>query len=215
MNRFWNYVSSFYYGQTKSFKRPSLDLFNSLDLIIFDMDGVLTDFDSRFKGLPPIRSEKDRIVLVKAVLDGTIDFVTSDHAPIDIDNKKTDFKNSLFGATGLESIFGALNSLYKTEEVIDILTRKKDFFGINSDVVMTGMFIPVLFIFLFFFTTFRFVIFLDPDIYIFSIVILLFVKTHISAATLIEFLATLQPTNQIPLVPLLQLRHNFLQILSR
>ena len=38
--------------------------------------------------------------LVKGVSDGTIDFVTSDHSPIDIDNKKTDFENSLFGSTG-------------------------------------------------------------------------------------------------------------------
>ena len=105
---------------------------------LFFNEKKLINFDTRFKVLPPIRSEKDRIVLVEAVLDGTIDFVTSDHAPIDIDNKKTDFKNSLFGATGLESIFGALNSLYKTEEVIDILTRKKDFFGINSETIDEG-----------------------------------------------------------------------------
>lgn len=41
MNYFWNYVSSFYYGQVNAFKRPTLDLLKTLDLIIFDMDGVL------------------------------------------------------------------------------------------------------------------------------------------------------------------------------
>tara|TARA_A100000164_G_scaffold243473_1_gene216502 strand:- start:918 stop:1643 length:726 start_codon:yes stop_codon:yes gene_type:complete len=105
---------------------------------LFFNEKKLINFDTRFKVLPPIRTEKDRLVLVKALSDGTIDFVTSDHAPIDIDNKKTDFKNSLFGATGLESIFGALNSIYKTEEVIDILTRKKDLFGIKSETIDEG-----------------------------------------------------------------------------
>ena len=75
--------------------------------------------------MPPIRDERHQKALVKGVSDGTIDFVTSDHSPIDIDNKKTDFENSLFGSTGLESIFGALNSIFKVEKSIDILTKEE------------------------------------------------------------------------------------------
>ena len=41
MNYFWNYISYFYYGQFNAFKRPTLDLLKTLDLIIFDIDGVL------------------------------------------------------------------------------------------------------------------------------------------------------------------------------
>ncbi len=123
----------------RSAKLQGLQIITSVSINnLFFNEKKLINFDTRFKVLPPIRTEKDRLVLVEAVSDGTIDFVTSDHAPIDVDNKKTDFKNSLFGATGLESIYGALNSLYKTEEVIDILTRKKDFFGINSETIDEG-----------------------------------------------------------------------------
>ena len=55
--------------------------------------------------MPPIRDEKTRKELIKAVNSGVIDIVTSDHCPIDIDNKKTDFENAFFGSTGLESCF--------------------------------------------------------------------------------------------------------------
>jgi len=77
---------------------------------LFFNDDKLKDFDTRFKVMPPIRDEKTRKELIKYVNDGSIDLVTCDHCPIDIDNKKTDFENSFFGSTGLESSFGALNS---------------------------------------------------------------------------------------------------------
>ena len=123
----------------KNAKRKGLEIITSVSINnLFFNEEKLVNFDTRFKVLPPIRSEEDRVILVNALSKGIIDFCTSDHSPIDIDNKKTDFKNSLFGATGLESIFGALNSLYKTEKVIEILTRKKSLFGIKNEVVDVG-----------------------------------------------------------------------------
>ncbi len=123
----------------KNAKRKGLEIITSVSINnLFFNEEKLINFDTRFKVLPPIRSEEDRVILVNALSEGIIDFCTSDHSPIDIDNKKTDFKNSLFGATGLESIFGALNSLYKTEKVIEILTRKKSLFGIKNEVVDVG-----------------------------------------------------------------------------
>ena len=85
---------------------------------LFFNDEKLKDFDTRFKVNPPIRDEKTRKGLIKAVNTRTIDIVTSDHCPIDIDNKKTDFENSDFGAIGLESAFGALNSLLGLNKTI-------------------------------------------------------------------------------------------------
>ena len=105
---------------------------------LFFNDDKLKDFDTRFKVLPPIRSEEHRKALVKGLKDGIIDFVTSDHTPIDIDKKKTDFENSLFGSTGLESLYGALNSLFDLNTTIDILTRRKDIFGIEKSSIKEG-----------------------------------------------------------------------------
>ena len=105
---------------------------------LFFNDDKLKDFDTRFKVLPPIRSEEHRKALIKGLKDGIIDFVTSDHAPIDIDKKKTDFENSLFGSTGLESLYGALNSLFDLNTTIDILTRRKETFGIEKSSINEG-----------------------------------------------------------------------------
>ena len=92
----------------------------------------LKDFDTRFKVLPPLRSEKDRLALIKGVKNGEIDLVTSDHCPIDIENKKTDIYNAKFGTIGLESFFGALNSLFTTEETVEILTKGREIFNIET-----------------------------------------------------------------------------------
>ena len=105
---------------------------------LFFNDDKLKDFDTRFKVLPPIRSEEHRKALIKGLNDGIIDFVTSDHTPIDIDKKKTDFENSLFGSTGLESLYGALNSLFDLNTTIDILTRRKETFGIEKSSINEG-----------------------------------------------------------------------------
>lgn len=51
-------------------------------------DEKLEGFDTRYKVTPPLRTENDRTALIKAVLDGTIDMITSDHNPIDIEFKK-------------------------------------------------------------------------------------------------------------------------------
>ena len=105
---------------------------------LFFNDDKLKDFDTRFKVMPPIRDEKTRKKLIKYVNDGSIDLVTCDHCPIDIDNKKTDFENSFFGSTGLESSFGALNSLFDLNKTIKLLTSGYDTFSINKPSLSVG-----------------------------------------------------------------------------
>ena len=95
-------------------------------------DEKLKDFDTRFKVLPPLREEKDRLALIKGVRTGAIDMVTSDHLPIDIENKKTDIENAKYGTIGLESLFGSLLTLFKLDETIEILTRGREIFNIEK-----------------------------------------------------------------------------------
>ena len=95
-------------------------------------EAKLKDFDTRFKVLPPLRTEKDRLALVKGVKDGVIDLVTSDHCPIDIENKKTDIDNAEYGTIGLESFFGSLLNLFTLEETIKILTKGRKLFNIEN-----------------------------------------------------------------------------------
>ena len=70
--------------------------------------------------------------MIKGVRTGAIDMVTSDHLPIDIENKKTDIKNAKYGTIGLESLFGSLLTLFKLDETIEILTRGRKIFNIEK-----------------------------------------------------------------------------------
>lgn len=98
----------------------------------------LSSFDTRFKVLPPLRSEKDRKALIKALKDGVIDFVTSDHCPIDVDHKKMEIDHAEYGTIGLESAFGALLNHFSLEEAIELLTKGKERFEIEDHSIAEG-----------------------------------------------------------------------------
>lgn len=87
-------------------------------------DAELFDFDTRYKVNPPLREAKDLKALLNGLIDGTIDMITSDHNPIDIENKKLEFAHALNGTIGLESLFGAVNSVLDLETSIKALTQK-------------------------------------------------------------------------------------------
>lgn len=101
-------------------------------------DEKLEGFDTRYKVTPPLRNETDRVALVNAVLDGTIDMITSDHNPIDIEFKKMEFDTAKNGTVGLESAFGALLTVLPLETVIEKLTLGKSVFGIENTTITEG-----------------------------------------------------------------------------
>src|SRR6187402_1473609 len=93
-------------------------------------DEKLEDFDTRHKVTPPLKTESDRQALINGVLDGTIDLITSDHNPIDIEHKKMEFDLAKNGTIGLESAFGALTTVLPLEVIIEKLTAGKAIFSI-------------------------------------------------------------------------------------
>ena len=105
---------------------------------LYFTDDILTSFDSNFKVLPPLRTQTDIDALITGVKDGTIDMVTSDHTPIDIEEKKVEFDHANYGSIGLESAFGALQTVFTTKKTIDILTRGKQHFGVEQSVIKVG-----------------------------------------------------------------------------
>ena len=82
-------------------------------------DEALAGFDTRFKVSPPLRTAVNRDALVQGILHGTIDLITSDHNPIDIEHKKMEFDLAKNGTIGLESAFGALGSVLPLETIIE------------------------------------------------------------------------------------------------
>jgi dihydroorotase len=91
-------------------------------------DVTLENFDTRYKVSPPLRTETDRKALIVGVLDNTIDMITTDHNPIDIEHKKMEFDLAKNGTIGLESAFGALLTVLPLEKVIEKLTAGKTTF---------------------------------------------------------------------------------------
>lgn len=73
-------------------------------------DKEVMDFDSNTKVLPPLRDNKERKALIKAVKDGIIDHITSIHTPMEVETKECEFTYASFGSLGLESAFAAAHT---------------------------------------------------------------------------------------------------------
>ena len=77
-------------------------------LTLTDEEVARSGYDTRFKMNPPLRSEADRLALLEALADGTIDCVATDHAPHHADEKALEFAEAPFGVTGLETALPVL-----------------------------------------------------------------------------------------------------------
>ncbi|MGB3948291.1 MAG: dihydroorotase [Bacteroidia bacterium] len=96
---------------------------NAYNLVL--TDNLLEGFDSNYKLNPPLRTQKDLDALRKGIADGTIDVITSDHRPQDIESKDVEFDYAANGMIGLESAFALVNSTkdkLKLEAIIKTLT---------------------------------------------------------------------------------------------
>ena len=95
-------------------------------------DAVLKEFDTNYKVLPPLRTQKDIDALTSGLNDGTIDMVTTDHCPIDIEFKKIEFNRAQYGTIGLETAFSALLTQFSLEKTIALLTQGRERFNLNE-----------------------------------------------------------------------------------
>ena len=101
-------------------------------------DDVLNEFDTNYSVTPPLRTAADREALIKGILDNTIDCITSDHNPIDIEHKKLEFDLAKNGTIGLESTFGALQTVLPTEIIVSKLTSGRNVFGLETVTIAEG-----------------------------------------------------------------------------
>ncbi|WP_103257839.1 dihydroorotase [Tabrizicola aquatica] len=70
------------------------------------------DYRTFFKMTPPLRSEQDRLAIVAAVADGSIDVISSMHTPADEESKRLPFEDAAAGAVALETFLPAAMRLY-------------------------------------------------------------------------------------------------------
>lgn len=121
----------------KEAKKKGLDV--SCSVAVHNLlltDDELHGFDGNKKVNPPLRTKKDVKALVKGVRDGVIDIITTDHNPIDIEHKKVEFSIAKDGTIGLESAFGALNTILDLETITNCLSKNpKERFQIKLNTI--------------------------------------------------------------------------------
>ncbi|GLB61256.1 dihydroorotase [Cytobacillus sp. NCCP-133] len=112
-------------------------------LLLSDED--IPGLDSNFKMNPPLRGADDRDALIEGLLDGTIDFIATDHAPHTVEEKAEGMVLAPFGIVGLETVFPLLythfveREIFTLKQLIDYLTVKPaEAFGLQSGRIETG-----------------------------------------------------------------------------
>ncbi|ESY91254.1 MULTISPECIES: dihydroorotase [unclassified Mesorhizobium] len=75
------------------------------------------EYRTFFRLTPPLRAEEDRLAMIDAVKDGTVDVIVSSHDPQDVDTKRLPFADAAAGAIGLETLLGAALRLYHNGDV--------------------------------------------------------------------------------------------------
>lgn len=75
------------------------------------------EYRTFFRLAPPLRAEDDRLAMIEALRDGTIDIVTSGHDPQDVDTKRLPFAEAASGAIGLETLLAVALRLHHNGDV--------------------------------------------------------------------------------------------------
>ena len=104
---------------------------------------VLSDKDlqeeGRFKMNPPLRAEQDRLALIEGLKDGTIDMISTDHAPHSAEEKSRGLAKSAMGIVGLETAFSIVytelveKGIISLEKLVDVMAEApRRVFGLPS-----------------------------------------------------------------------------------
>ncbi|WP_412057861.1 dihydroorotase [Bartonella sp. DGB2] len=104
----------------------------------------INEYRSFFRLTPPLRHEDDRLAMIEAVKNGTVDMIVSSHDPQDVDAKRLPFEEAIAGAIGLETLLSAALRLYHEEHLsllqlsnlLSYAPAKK--FGLNKGTLQQG-----------------------------------------------------------------------------
>ena len=96
----------------------------------FDLnETAIGDFRTYAKLSPPLRTEQDRVAVIAALEDGTIDAIGSDHQPRDADDKRLPFAQAEPGGTGLATLLAVTlahvhNGALPLMRALDLVTNQ-------------------------------------------------------------------------------------------
>ena len=80
----------------------------SCDVSIYNVlldDSSILNFNTNYKLDPPLRTKEDIDALIKGLIDGTIDVISSYHQPQNIENKDVEFYSARYGMISLQTFF--------------------------------------------------------------------------------------------------------------
>jgi dihydroorotase len=87
-------------------------------------DEKLATFDAHWKIMPPLRSNDDTRALLAGLVDGTVDFICSNHTPWDEEAKNLEFPYADFGMIGLETAFALCRTFLHQQLTINQIVEK-------------------------------------------------------------------------------------------
>jgi dihydroorotase len=90
-------------------------------------DEAVKSYDTNTKMNPPLRTADDVEALRKALKDGTIDVIVTDHAPHSFDEKQVEFQYAPFGIVGLETAVGLTITELVTTGVLTLMQMVEKF----------------------------------------------------------------------------------------
>ncbi|WP_455475368.1 dihydroorotase [Bartonella sp. B17] len=102
------------------------------------------EYRPHFRLMPPLRAEEDRIAMIEAIKDGTIDIIVSSHDPQSSDTKHLPFNQASAGAIGMETLLSAALRLYHNNSIsllrlTELLsTTPAKLFGLNAGTLKKG-----------------------------------------------------------------------------
>ena len=111
----------------------------------FDLnETAIGGFRTYAKLSPPLRTDADRLAVVAALKDGTVDAVASDHAPQDADDKRLPFAQAAAGGTGLATLLAVTlarvhgGDLALAEAVALLTSRPAALLGLEAGTLRVG-----------------------------------------------------------------------------
>lgn len=91
---------------------------------------LILSYNPVYKVKPPLRTETDRLELIRGLQDGTIDCIASDHAPHTRDDKDKEFEFAPFGVIGMETSFAVVYDRLVRSKLLTI-NRLVELFSTN------------------------------------------------------------------------------------
>ncbi|HSY75634.1 MAG TPA: dihydroorotase [Bacteroidia bacterium] len=101
-------------------------------------DSEVLGFDTNYKVSPPLRGKEDIKALKKALAEGVIEVICSDHRPEDEESKKVEFDLASPGMIGIQTLYPIVNmhSELTTEQIIEKI-------AINPRIIL-GLTVPTI-----------------------------------------------------------------------